>query len=118
MQVIIIVTNAPAGLCLWGDTWVLGTHRDDKVGSMRDGLFWPNRAWVGGGRTLPPPHSTSPEKALIVMMYCPGWSLSTRPFRLTQPSLLAGLLNSSFCTKSGGFSTDDPGSHRDLCLRA
>lgn len=34
--------------------------------------------------------------------------------RLIQPSLLAGLVNSSFCTMSGGDSTDVPGNHRDL----
>jgi hypothetical protein len=36
------------------------------------------------------------------------------PFRLIQPSLLAGLLNSSFCTMSGGDSTEEPGSQIDL----
>lgn len=43
-----------------------------------------------------------------------GCASSSGGGMLIQPSLLAGLLNSSLCTAAGGSCTDMPGSHSDL----
>jgi hypothetical protein len=57
-----------------------------------------------------------PLKAVTLSRNCPGLGCasSSPGGTLIQPSLLAGLLNSSFCTAAGGSCTDMPGSHSDL----